>query len=283
MDSFSYQLDDNGIVLNPTSQVTPFVDITTIQGIDSPEFRSTERDHEGADGGFLDAEFEKMRTIILEGQVIGGDDSVESLLDQLKANWSPRRSTIPFYYSHPGAGDRVVFVKPLGVKFDYTTLRRIGSCDVQFTCEAEDPIIYDAALQTFNLGQGLAITNGFGFSLGFSFGFGSSVDPNQSNVFNGGNRPAPAIITIPGPVSDPVIFNDTTGNTLSFDIDVSASDTLVINLFYRTVKLNGTASRRSTLLEPDWFLLAPGDNFLRYRASTAGGPAATVSFRNAWR
>lgn len=283
MDDFSYQLGDTGVLLNPSDQTLPFVDITEVDGLDSPEFRTTERDHEGQDGGFLDAEFEKMRTITLVGQIIAGGDTAETFLDQLKANWAPQRSTIPFYFFHPGSSERLLNVKPLGVKYNITTLRRTGSCDVQFMCQAEDPRIYDNSLQTFNLGQGLAITNGFGFNLGFNFGFGASVDPNSLNIINGGNRPAPAVITIPGPVSDPVIYNDTTGNQLAFDIDIASTDYLVIDLLYRTVKLNGTASRRNTLLEPDWFMLEPGDNFLRYRAGTSGGPAATISFRNAWR
>jgi hypothetical protein len=287
MDAFSYKLGDTGTVLNPNdTSVLPFVDITKVSGLDSPEFRTTERDHEGTDGGFLDAEFEKMRTLTLEGQVIGGSDAVEALLDQLKANWAPRRTSIPFYYSHPGASDRVIFVKPLGVRFDYDTLRRIGSCDVQFMCQAEDPRIYDAVLQTLNLAQGAAITTGIAFSLDLAapgFSFGAAADPNQTNVYNGGNRPSPAVITIPGPVTNPIIYNDTTSNVLQFQIDVAGGDSLVIDLAYRTVKLNGSVSRRATLLAPDWFLLQPGDNFLRYRANTVGGTAATVAFRNAWR
>jgi hypothetical protein len=284
MDAFSYKLGDTGTVLNPNdTSILPFVDITDIKGLDTPEIRTTERDHEGTDGGFIDAEFEKMRTITLEGQIIAGSDLVETLLDQLKYEWAPRRDSIPLYYSHPGASDRVMFVKPLGVRFDYTTLRRVGSCDVQFMAQAEDPRLYDAVLQTFNLSQGLAITTGFSFDLGFNFGYGAAVDPNQTNVYNGGNRPAPAVITIPGPVSNPIIYNDTTGNVLQFNISVASGDNLVIDLGYRTVKLNGSVSRRAALLAPDWFLLAKGDNYMRYRASSAGGTPSTVAFRNAWR
>jgi hypothetical protein len=283
VDAFSYQLGDTGTVLNPTDQTLPFVDITKVSGLDSPEFRMTERDHEGTDGGFLDAEFEKMRVLVLEGQVIGGSDAVEGLLDQLKADWAPRRTPIPFYFSHPGASDRLIYVKPLGARYDYDTLRRVGSCDIQFMCQAEDPRIYDQTQQIVNLSQGIAITTGFAFPLGFSFGYGAPVDPNQTNVVNGGNRPAPATITIPGPVTDPTIYNDTTSDELSFQIDVASGDTLVIDLGYRTVKLNGTVSRRASLLAPNWFLLEPGDNYMRYRAATGGGSAATVAFRNAWR
>jgi hypothetical protein len=278
-------LTDTGVVLNPNdTSVLPFVDITEVDGLDTPDLRTTERDHEGTDGGFLDAEFEKMRTITLTGQLIANDpNSIQPFLDQLKANWAVRNAAVPFYYGTPGVPDRVVFAKPLGVRYNIDSLWRTGSCDVQFMCQAEDPRIYTSAIQTYSLSQGLAITSGFALNLSFNFGFGAVVDPNQTDVVNGGNRPAPATITIPGPVSNPVIYNDTTGNVLQMVIDVAASDTLVINLLNRTIKLNGTVSRRAALVNPDWFLLQPGDNYLRYRASTSGGPAATITFRNAWR
>jgi hypothetical protein len=57
----------------------------------------------------------------------------------------------------------------------------------------------------------------------------------------------------------------------------------VIDLYNRTVRLNGTASRRNTLINPDWFMLSPGDNIIRYRADSSGNPDASISYRNAWR
>ena len=284
MDPFSFKIGDTGTVLNPNDMTLPFVDLTNIQGLDTPDLRTTERDHEGVDGGFIDAEFEKMRTIVLEGQLISNDpESVMPFLDSLKAQWAVSNTAKTLYFGMPGVTDRVIFAKTLGVRYDVNQLWRTGACDVQFMCQAEDPRIYDNNLQVFNLAQGVAITNGFSFNLSFDFGFGAPVDPNQTNVFNGGNRPTPAVITIPGPVTNPIIYNDTTSNTLQFEIVVASGDYLQIDLGYRTVKLNGSVSRRATLIEPDWFLLEEGDNFMRYRASTSGGAAATVSMRNAWR
>ena len=284
MDAFSYQLGDTGTVLNPgDTTVLPFVDITKVSGLDSPEFRTTERDHEGVDGGFLDAEFEKMRTIVLEGQLIATVATAEPYLDTLKGEWSPRKVTIPFNFAHPGVAQRTVFVKPLGVRYDSTTLRSTGCVDVQFMCQAEDPRIYDSALQTVPLVTGVPITTGIGFPLGFDFGFGAAVSPEGVTVINGGNRPSPAVITLPGPVTNPVVYNDTYSNTLEFEIEVATGDYLVIDLGARTVKINGSVSRRGALINPDWFLLEPGDNFIRYRASAGGSNPASIAFRNAWR
>jgi hypothetical protein len=272
-----------GTVLNPDAITLPFVDITQVSGLDTPEIRTSERDHEGVDGGYLDAEFEKMRTITLQGQVITDGLTAESYLDTLKGEWAPRSAPTQLFFQHPGVAERTLFVKPLGVKYDVDALRRTGCADVQFMCQAEDPRVYDSTLLTLPINQGLTASVGFGFPLGFPFGYGAPVDPTTTNAFNGGNRPTTALITIPGPVTNPRIVNTTSGDELKFVIVLGASDTLVIDLYNRTVRLNGVASRRNTLLEPDWFMLAPGANFLQYRADTTGNPAASISYRYAWR
>lgn len=282
MDDFSYRLGPSGTILNPADQTLPFVDITKVSGLDSAELRMTERDHEGQDGGFVDAEFEKMRNLILEGQVIGNGSTVEAFLDTLKGEWSPR-GIVPLYFQHPGVTERLVNVKPIGVRYDVNAIRRVGSADVQFLCQAEDPRIYSSTLNSVNINQGTAITSGFAFPLGFPFGFGATVSPEQATVNVNGNRPTPVIITISGPVTDPVIYHDTTGSTMDFQLTVNTGETLVIDTYYRTAKLNGSLSRRAALQTPGWFFLQPGLNTLRYRASTAGGSPAVMTYRDAWR
>jgi hypothetical protein len=276
-------MGDVGTVLNPNTPGLPFCDITKVGGLDTPEIRTSERDHEGVDGGYLDAEFEKMRTITLEGQVITDGLTAETFLDQLKYEWAPRSSPIQFYFQHPGVAERTIFVKPLGVKYDVDSLRRLGSADIQFMCQAEDPRVYDSNLLTLPINQGVSAVTGRGFPKSFPFGYGAAVDPTTTNAHNFGNRPTTALISIPGPVTNPRIVNTTSGDEMVFTIVLGVGDTLVIDLYNRTVRLNGTASRRNTLVDPNWFMLQPGDNFLQYRADTTGNPAASISYRNAWR
>ena len=283
MDNNSYRLGATGTVLNPDALVPPFVDLTKISGFDTPEIRSTERDHEGTDGGFLDADFEKMRTLVFEGQMISNGINTWTFLDQLKYEWAPGRGVQPLYFQLPGLDERLIFVKALGVRFDIDSLIRLGSCDVQFTCQAENPAFYTSTLLTLALPQGATLVGGISFNLGFNMDFGAPVSPAYANAYNGGNRDATALITIQGPVDNPRIYNDTTGNVLDFGLSLSATDSLVVDLYNRTVTLNGTASRRNTLKNPDWFLLKPGNNIIRYRADSSGNPDASISYRYAWR
>jgi hypothetical protein len=279
---YTFQLGDTGIVLNDDAASIPFVDIDRVTGLDSPQFRETMRDHEGVDGGFIDAEFETGREIFLEGTAYCQAGLEEVYMDQLKFNYAPVRTSIPFYLKAPSVDERVIFVKSRGVSYDWSTLRRIGMTRIQFKMFAEDPRLYDNFLQQYVIPFGGEIGTGLGFSFGFPFGFGATVLPNGLTVTNVGNRPTPAILTIQGPVVNPQIINDTLSRRLGFIITLGALDTLVIDLGNRTVNLNGNVNRRNTMSTAEWFLISPGDSFIRFGGGSGTG-TMTVTFRNAWR
>jgi hypothetical protein len=281
-EEYTFMLNDTGVVLNTDSTLLPFVDINKVSGMDNAEYRETQRDHEGTDGGFMDAEFEKGRTVLLEGELYADTANMEAYLDSLKENWAPSSTPIPLYLKVPGRAERVMFVKPLGCRYDWESIRRFGSSRVQFKAFAEDPRIYTSELITTIINYGGDAGTGFAFNLGFDFGFGPAVAPTGANVNNSGNRPTPAIMTIVGPVTSPAIVNDTAGLTLAFNITLAATDSLVIDLANRTVLLNGI-NRRGTLLQPNWFFLAKGDNFIRFGGGAGTGSYLTIQHRAAWR
>ena len=284
-EDYTWQLGDAGVILNP-AEVTatpPSVDITEVDGIDSAPLRETERDHEGADGGFLDAVWEKGRPVILEGMAYAELDYLMTFLMELKANFAPSRTLVPFYMKYPGLEEQVLFVKPRGCRWRLNQLARRGGAEVQFLMFAEDPRIYSAALQSVSLIQSGVTAGGFGFLLGFPFGFGVAAETQVENLLNLGNRPTPVRFTFPGPVTDPEIVNESTGDTLKVNITLTVDQFLVIDTQYHTVRLDGTANRRGLLEEPNWFMLQPGDNFIRYRAALPGASPATAEYRHAWR
>jgi len=283
LDEFSFRLKDDGILLNPSDQIFPFVDVYKVSGLDSAPFRETERDHEGVDGGFLDAEFEKGRPIVLEGVALGDVDVLLPLLEDLKVNFRPSRDLIPFYYKAPAIGSRVLFVKPRGVRYDWNQAIRHGETPIQFQMYAEDPRQYTPILETGYVPWAAAPTNGIGFNLGFNFGFGTAAALDNVIVFNSGNRETPAVITINGPVTNPRIVNDTLGLTLLFTIVLGVTDTLAIDLGSKTVRLNNVVNQRGSLQSPNWFLLQPGQNFFRYQGDLGTGSSMKIEFRSAWR
>lgn len=281
LSDYEFQLDNTGVLLNGGS-VAPFVDITKVTGLDNAPYRETIRDHEGADGGFLDAEFERGREIILDGIIYCDTTSVEPYLDELKSNYAPVRTPIPFYFKSSGVNERVIFVKPRGVRFDWELARRIGITNVQFLLYAEDPRIYDNTLNEIVIPFGGSATTGFGFSFGFDLSFGTVVPPDGTYIVNNGNRPTPAVFTIDGPVTDPRIMNDTDSKSLNFSIVLASGEFLTVDLANRTVLFNDDINRRDALVTSDWFLFNPGSTFIRFGGSSGSG-TLTVSYRDAWR
>lgn len=282
-EELTFMLDDDGVVLNTDSTSLPFVDVLRVIGLDNAPYRETERDHEGTDGGFMDAEFEKGRHVILEAEIFSDTSTMESFLDTLKANWAPSTTPLPFYFKVPGVDERVLFVKPLGCRYDWDAIRRTGRAAAQFRMFAEDSIIYSAALVETEIAYGGDAGTGFAFNLSFNFSFGPVVAPTGATISVGGTRPTPAVFVITGPITSPVITNDTLGVSLAFNITLGASDTLTIDTANRTVVLNGSLNRRNTLLQPNWFFLQPGDNFIRYGGGAGTGSFLTVQHRAAWR
>lgn len=282
-EDYVFRMGDTGFTLNSDSNELPFIDVTKVVGLDSTQVRETEREWEGNDGAFIDAEFERGRRVLIEGTLYDNQIDLETTLDTLKSNYAPSRTLTNFYYKAPGVDERLLLVKPLGVRYDWTQSRRLGAVDLQFNMFAEDPRIYGSTEQSLSLSMGGQVITGFGFNLGFNFGFGGTPVVSGSNAFNVGNRSTPLVITIPGPVLNPRILHEGLNRTLQFSIDLPSGQFLEIDTKYKTVRLDGSTNRRNALTGPGWFDLQPGDNFLKYLSESGSATAATIEWRPAWR
>ena len=278
---FTFQLD-SGPILNDDSASVPFVDIDKVVGLDSAPYRETIRDHEGTDGGFIDAEFERGRDVILEGMIYLDTNNDESYLDELKSNFAPRTAPVSLAFKPPGVDERVIFVKPRGVRYDWESVRRVGMTPAQFLMYAEDPRIYDNNLLSTIIPFGGLATTGFAFSFGFDLSFGAVVPPAGGTVTNNGNRPMPAVMTITGPIVNPRIINQTDSKTLNFEVTLTTGQELVIDLLNRTVTLDG-ANMRSTLQTPEWWLFAQGTTDILFGGTSGTGSTLTIEYRYPWR
>lgn len=282
---FVYQ--DGGILLNDDALPSkPFVDIVRVSGLDNAPFRTTERDREGMDGGFADAEFEKSRTIVLEGTVYGPHTELYTYMESLKNNYAPVNQPQPFYFQPPSTSRRVVFCKSYGCKYDIDQAWRIGSSPIQLQLFAEDPTIYDDPTTQVSCSLPIEGT-GRGYDKSYDYGYGGPNSGGSLTWINSGNRPGTGTIIITGPIINPVITHDTSGSELEFNITIAAGQTLTVELRDHTVLLNGTANRRSALVNTSrWFLLQPGANSLRFGGTDPGGttdPTMTLLARGAYR
>lgn len=280
----TFQYTDTGVLLNQDIAVQPFVDVLRVSGLDNAPYRTTNKDTEGIDGGVVEADNESIRTIVIEGTIYG-DGALEAYLDSLKGNYAPVLTSLPFYFKPPGVPQRVVYCKPIvGLRYDWDQARRLGTTPFQIQLQAGDPTIYASASQTVVATLPPAATTGRAYNKLYPLSYGGTSASGLINVTNGGNKPAPAVLSMTGPVTNPQIISDTAGANIKILISLSVSDVLTVDLGKRTVVLNGTGNRRN-LWAPGstWFLLQPGVNQLRYNASTQTASQLSITWKDAYR
>jgi hypothetical protein len=88
-----------------------------------------------------------------------------------------------------------------------------------------------------------------------------------------------------GPITNPVLGNQTEGFALNFNCALSSADILVIDLYNKLITLNGNPAR-NLLISGQWFSAQPGTN-LFYLTGNAGSTlvgttGATVTWQSAY-
>lgn len=84
------------------------------------------------------------------------------------------------------------------------------------------------------------------------------------------------LLTIVGPVVNPIIENATTATTLRYAGTITSSQTLRIDMAQQTATLNGTSVLKN--VSGDWLSFAPGDNTVVYTATNADAPDTTIEW-----
>jgi hypothetical protein len=157
------------------------------------------------------------------------------------------------------------------------------------TLEAADPRVYGASLKSALYDPTASLAGG-GFAMPMDFSTGglvfSTTTATELFVENQGNAPSPPMLTIHGPAANPIVDNDTTGESIVLNglggVNLGAADVIVVDVAARLVYLNGAVRRDLvTVAGTTWFDLQPGQNALRLRG--AGMAAGVTQLQAAWR
>lgn len=149
-----------------------------------------------------------------------------------------------------------------------------------------DPRLFASALTSGSYDPTDAGSGGLTFPLEFPLVFGVGVGAGSLVVDHEGTVPTPPVLVAHGPVTNPILDNDTTGLSIyTRDCGLSLGDTLTLDVRERTVVLNGSTHRPDLVdvARTSWWDVAPGANQLRMRGSgmVAGETELSVSFRAA--
>ena len=141
---------------------------------------------------------------------------------------------------------------------DYSHRDR-GDPIINFTFElfAQDPLIRSKNIQEANGIDGLW----GGTTLPVTLPVQLSGAINQFEVINAGNFAAPAKITITGEITNPKVFNLTTGRYFEITTSMSPGDELIIDTDLGTVELNGVNALANRAAGSNWLFVNSGSNF----------------------
>lgn len=256
--------------------------VTSEQGWTStPPLRVTLADRPERHGAFDAPSYRGPRVITLEGTAVAPDRAAkESAKDRLAAVLADGSTLLPLVVTEPHGIRRALVRLTAETKI---ADRKAGAFEFSLTMTAPDPLRYSHGLNTAACPLPSS-SGGLAFPLSFPLDFGAGSSGGRLLLQNQGTVPTWPVWRISGPCVEPVIANTATGEELAFGLALQDGEFLVIDTDARSVLLQGTASRRSSLLPgSDWFALRPGTTPVLFRARDYD-PVARLSaeWRDAW-
>lgn len=258
-----YMFEYNGIVIGDG---TPY-DLTAARGILGFSMRSSIDDRFGRHGAITGQMYAKLKSPQFEGNALGGDDTDwEAKRRAFHLAFAPtvdHDDSLKLVFQLPGAGATKVYLvaRPLDVEFDIDRAHALKYAPFRVRMEAGDPIIYSLA----------QVTTPF------------TAAGDTETVTNNGNAPAKWIGTWVGPLQDPVVENNDTGQVISFnELVLGGGETLVLDSNTGTAKVNGDSVTNVLSVGFSWFDLAPGANSISVSAEEASTASFSITHEHAY-
>lgn len=260
--------------------------ILSVDGLESlPGIRNQDDNRGYNDGMFTGRDFLSGRHISIIFQTFGNNlGSAQTNYNTIQSKLLPQTSgTTPLYFKMPNIPGSEQFVKArvraLRTVVDPNYTYGMITSQVEFFCP--DPNYYNSNLQTAVMAISPVLGRTYNKTFNYTYGGGSStVTTTISNIGWATTYPT---ITINGPITNPIVGNVTTGDTMYFSGTYSSSDILEINLYDKLITLNG-APARNLLISGTWFDAPPGNSefFFTGTGTLAGTTQALVSWYSAY-
>lgn len=255
--------------------------IKKVTGLGPADIRTSSFLFSGRGGGLVTDQQEGFRTVVIDGKIgrIGGTRAQHSADRQALYDALPIGTKIPVYITN-FAGERFrIDANVTDAKIEYDQAGYTSVCLIQLT--AGDPLFYSVDggdTQTAIVNR--TLENG-GYVTPYILPVVWDIGGQPTIVNNSGNAVVYPVITIKNETHDPILTNQTTGEQFAMSINTNLGDNLVIDMFNRTVKLNGSDVIGNRVDGSTWFGLLVGDNSIRFDTDTALDPGyAEIVWRN---
>jgi hypothetical protein len=237
---------------------------------------------------FSGRDFFAGRTISVILLVLGSEgNSAQVNLQTLQRALLPQQSgTTPLYFFLPGTPGDVTQVINARVRAFQTTIDPNYTygyvvARVEFFCP--NPTYFNANSQTALLGY--FPPTGRVYNRVYNLVYDPATLVKTTTISNNGWATTYPVITLNGPIDDPILGNQTTNEYLNLTVSMDSSDVLVVDLYNKLITLNGV-SARNLLTSGVWFAAPPGDSIFTLEgdvgSTVLNQTVATIVFQSAF-
>lgn len=182
---------------------------------------------------------------------------------------------VPYVFGEVAGSFKQIFLKVLYVNLVESASKGIVQ-PFQLVCKIKDPTIYGTTPRVAS-SQGVDPTLGSGtaiYPFAYPIIFGSSQYSVNSTITNEGDLPTyPTGTTIVGPVNNPILTNELTGEFIRVGVNLNSSSD-ILNIFYnqdtKTVELNGVSVLNQVSDDSTFFKIRPGANPITMAGDSVG-------------
>lgn len=243
--------------------------VTFLEGIDGwedlPAIDSSNTLRPSSHGAWVGKKLLGQRILTWTGRFAPEKENWEDEISRLRTAFSPALGTEELTIVVRSRNEtKMVFgtVVKRQIPMDYAYSYYGARLSIQFECS--DPRRYSLGEHSVFISMPDLVTDGLDYPLDYPLDYGMEATPSQLIVFNDGDAPTPVILNFTGPVTNPTLVNQTTGQRLGFNITLTGDEVLTVNTRLGTVLLDGTADRLYTRTIDSspilGFELLPGEN-----------------------
>ena len=270
----NYSFSFNGQVFGGAN--SPY-QVLSVDGLESlPGIRNQDDNRGYADGMFSGRDFLAGRTIsiIFNTFATPGFSAQDNYNTIQQALLPQTQGTTPLYFAlSDNTVEQVIYarVRALQTSIDPNYTYGYITSQVQFFCP--NPLYYSSNTQTATLLYSPPTGRIYNRVYNLVYGGGSATI--TTTVTNNGWAATYPTITLYGPIDNPVLGNDTENAQLEFNVSMTDTDVLVVDLYNKLITLNGNPAR-NTLTQGTWFSAQPGNNDF-YLTGDAGSTLVNVT------
>jgi hypothetical protein len=160
---------------------------------------------------------------------------------------------------------------------------QIGTHSGQFVAElfGTDPLKYGASSHSVSLSIVVG-SGGFTWPLTWPLIWVGAGGGSGVVISNAGNAPAAPVVRLLGPLVNPDVTNQNTGQVVSLNLTVALGDFLDLDFAAHSALLNGTVNRYPSLIRAEWWTLAPGNTTVVLTADSGSTGTATITWKDSY-